>query len=185
MDKHEEPFEFKEHKPIDHVGIAKNLISSYKERLSQYIEKSKNELEESDFVKEQIAKHTHLLSEKNQFTYGVKWQIFMKHTKKYLDFLREKQEFLSDKFTTSEKLEKCTAYLKIYCLKKFAPELFDRLQKKGKKEDKEIIIRSLTGVNKRDSYTYFNISVKDEAWVVSYIDGEFIKRLEELKSKLI
>ena len=72
----------KTHKSIDWIGHAKNLIPTYSKRLNQFIENSKNELDEVDFIKDEIKKNECLLDEKNQFTDGINWKIYKKNIEK-------------------------------------------------------------------------------------------------------
>ena len=187
MDKHEESLKFKEHKPIDHVGIAKTLISSYPNSLIQFVDRSENELDESDFVREQIAKHTQLLLPHNQFTVGVKWQAFMKHTKNYLKFLLERDCIISRETSKEEKSKKVTAYVKIYSLKRFAPELNKKIVKLSK-NDKCEIINLLTGVDPVSAYIIFNRLEETPDWINVVKDSvsnrDFKDRIDLIEKKM-
>jgi hypothetical protein len=174
----------KEHKTVDWIGNAKNLIPTYSKRLNQFIENSKNELDEFDFIKDEIKKNESLIEEKNQFTYGVKWTIYKKHINIYLKFLEEKSSCFSGALSVEEITEKSNNYIKIYCIETLTPELFGKLQSLRKKE-KTSIIHFLTGINPRDSYTYFNRSVKNRGWVKGFVDSEIIDKIDKLKSELI
>jgi hypothetical protein len=185
MDNHEDINRpLRDHKTIDRIGNAKNLIPTYSERLIRYIEKHDNKLDEFDFIKDEIKKNESLLEEKNQFTYGVKWRIFEKEINTYLKFLEEKSSCFSGALSVEEITEKTNNYIKIYCVERLTPELFGKLRRLSKK-DKTSIIHLLTGINERDSYDYFNRSIKNTDWVKGFVDGEIIDKIDELKSKLI
>jgi hypothetical protein len=173
----------KTHKSIDWIGYAETLISTYPDRLNRYIEKHNNKLDESNFIEYEIQEIKVRLMPKNQFTVGVKWNIFKKYINNYLKFLEEKNTFFSGALSVTEIAEKTNNYIKIYCLMKLTPELFNQLRRLSKKE-KTSIIQLLTGINARDSYDFFNKSIKNNDWAKGFIDGELIDRIDELESKL-
>jgi hypothetical protein len=178
------PKPFKKHETKDWLGYAETLIPTYSERLIRYIEKHHNKLDESDFIEDEIQEIEVRLMPKNQFTVGKNWTIFKKNINTYLKFLEEKRTVISDELTIEERTEKRTNYIKIYCLKKFAPELWKRLHGLTKQE-KAIIIHNITGINKRDCYTFFNNLIQNEDWAKGFIDGEVLDKIVELEFKLM
>jgi hypothetical protein len=172
------------HKSIDWIDHAETLIPTYSERLIRYIEKHDNKLDESDFIEDEIQEFEVRLMPKNQFTVGKKWKLFKKTTNIYLKFLKEKRTFFSDELSIEERTQKRTNYIKIYCLKKFAPDLWNRIHRLTK-EEKAIVIHNITGINKRDCYTFFNNSIKNEDWAKGFIDGEVLDKIVELEFKLM
>ena len=184
MDKQEEnqrPFPPRTN--IDWIQQAESKVDTYKKRLEKYIDKSNSELDEFDFVVSEIDQCTFSLHEDNRFTNGVKWTIFKKKVMHYKEFLLDKVKAINEERNASVKNQKTNNYLKIFCIREFAPELKKNLDKSHlTKVEKQDIIHMLTGVNKTDSFDYNN---KKDAYLMGFIDGEIIDRVSKLKSKLI
>jgi hypothetical protein len=183
----------KQEKKINALPIRKNIdwnqqadskLETYLERLEKYIKESNRELDEFDFVVNEIDKCTFSLHENNQFTYGVKWTIYVKKVMKYKEFLFEKIKIINEERNASVKNLKTNNYLKIFCIREFAPELKKKLDGSHlTKAEKQDIIHMLTGVNKTDCFDYNN--KKDSYFKAIITDGEILNRVSELKSKLI
>jgi hypothetical protein len=189
MDKQEEnkrPFPPRTN--IDWLQQAESKIDTYKERLEKYIDKSNGELDEFDFVVSEIDQCTFSSHENNRFTNnGIKWTVYKKKVMHYKEFLLDKVKAINEERNQSVKNQKANNYLKIFCIREFAPELKKKLDdlrhdKKLTKFEKQDIIHMLTGVNKTDSFDYNN---KKDAYLKGFIDGEILDRVDKLKSKLI
>lgn len=186
MDNHEDINRpLRDHKTIDRIGNAKNLIPTYSIRLNQFIEKSKNELDEFDFIKDEIKNNEYLLEEKNQFTYGINWKIYKKIIETYLSFLKEKQGGTIDYLSKNDKSKKySTNDQRVYALMNLCPELFDALNKLHQRDKTfttdEIgkVLSYILNINPVDARK------KGLGHTSLNVDGEFKYKIKELKSKI-
>jgi len=183
----------KQEKKINVLPIRKNIdwnqqadskLETYLERLKKYIKESNGELDEFDFVVNEIDQCSSSLHPKSQFTVGVKWTVYKKKVMHYKEFLLGKVKAINEERNQSVKNLKTNNYLKIFCIREFAPELKKNLDGSHlTKAEKQDIIHMLTGVNKTDSFDYNN--KKDAFFKAMITDGEILDRVSKLKSKLI
>jgi hypothetical protein len=154
MDNQEENLKlFPKRENIDWIQKAENMIPTYRERLSSFIQSSNGKLDEFDFAKNEIDKCSSSLHPKSQFTEGVKWTIYVKKIKEYKKFLFLKIEAIEEIKKNSPKSKKTDRYIRLYALNKFAPELMKKLKSKDLKKQ---VISLITGVNEQDSYQLLN-----------------------------
>ena len=171
--------------PIKKESDKLDSVASSNEELDEFdfVESSNGELDEFDFVVSEIEQCSSLLHPKSQFTVGVKWKIYVKKVMQYKEFLFEKLKIINEERNASLKNQKANNYLKIFCIREFAPELKKNLDGSHlTKVEKQEIIHMLTGVNKTDSFDYNNKN--DDFFKAIITDGEILDRVKLLKSKL-
>jgi hypothetical protein len=174
----------KRHDNVDRVKIAKSLIPTYEERLAEYLKKYDGEMDEVDFIKNEIRFISINLNENNQFTYGVKWDLFVKKLSGYKDFIIDR--FKKYEVPKSQKKEKgyATNDHRLYALEVLCSDFIKHLTKLNQNgmDVKEIgeIISYITNVNPVDAYKKTLTADKHKR----IIDKEFKDKIDEYKVKI-
>ena len=143
---------------IDRVKIAKSLIPTYEERLAEYLKKYDGEMEELDFLKNELIISNTILDPKNKYTVGVKWEIYQKRYNLYVDFLERKQNSFIQTEPKSHNKKKDFALNdeRLYALEVLCPDFINHLTKLNSNgmDVTEIgeIISYITNVNPVDAY---------------------------------
>ena len=90
MDKQEENKRpFPPRTSMDKVENVKALIPTYEKRLEVFINKSKGELGEIDFITKEVRFVSLWQDPINQYTVGIKWDLFLKN------YVLSKEQFFS------------------------------------------------------------------------------------------
>lgn len=167
----------KRDKVVDKVKIAKLLIPTYEERLAEYLKKYDKEMDEIDFLKNELKISKTILDPKNHYTVGVKWEIYQKNYNLYVDFLDNKIKSFID--TEQQGKVKSNVNERLYALKELCPELIDSLSKLSKKEKIEImqIITNSNGDNILKKLIYKTLPMD--------VDSEFEDKIQRFKVKML
>lgn len=143
---------------VDRVKFAKSLIPTYEERLAEYLKKYDGEMEELDFLKNELIISNTILNPKNKYTVGVKWEIYQKRYNLYVDFLERKQKSFIQTEPKSHNKKKDFALNdeRLYALEVLCPDFIKHLTKLNSNgmDVTEIgeIISYITNVNPVDAY---------------------------------
>ena len=143
---------------VDRVKIAKSLIPTYEKRLAEYLKKYDGEMEELDFLKNELMISSTILEPKNNYTVGVKWEIYKKNYNLYVDFLERKQKSFIQTEPKSHNKKKDFALNdeRLYALEVLCPDFINHLTKLNSNgmDVTEIgkIISYITNVNPVDAY---------------------------------
>lgn len=168
----------KRDKVVDKVKIAKLLIPTYEERLAEYLKKYDKEMDEIDFLKNELKISKTILDPKNHYTVGVKWEIYQKNYNLYVDFLDNKLKSFIDT-EQQGKVKFSNVNERLYTLKELCPELIDSLSKLSKKEKIEImqIITNSNGDNILKKLIYKALPMD--------VDSEFEDKIQRFKVKML
>jgi len=143
---------------VDRIKIAKSLIPTYDERLAEYLKKYDGEMEELDFLKNELVISNTILAPKNKYTVGIKWEIYQKKYNLYVDFLERKQKSFIQTEPKSQNKKKDFALNdeRLYALEVLCPDFIKHLTKLNSNgiDVTEIgeIISYITNVNPVDAY---------------------------------
>jgi hypothetical protein len=170
----------------DRVIIAKLLIPTYEKRLAEYLKKYDGEMDEIDFLKNELKISTTILDPKNHYTVGVKWEIYQKNYNLYVDFLESKLKSFIQTEPKSQNKKKDFAKNdhRLYAFEVLCSDFIKHLTKLSSNgmDTKEIgeIISYITNVNPVDAYKKTLTADKHKR----IIDKEFKDKIDEYKVKI-
>lgn len=171
---------------VDRVKIAKSLIPTYEKRLAEYLKKYDGEMEELDFLKNELMISSTILEPKNNYTVGVKWEIYKKNYNLYVDFLESKQKSFIQTEPKSQNKKKDFALNdeRLYALEVLCPDFIKHLNKliSNGMDVIEIgeIISYITNVNPVDGYK--KIFTKDKS--KRRVKDDFQLKINQLKNRI-
>jgi hypothetical protein len=177
MDKQEENKRpFPPRTSMDKVENVKALIPTYEKRLEVFINKSKGELGEIDFITKEVRFVSLWQEPINQYTIGIKWDLFLKNLNLYEQFLKEQyQKFTEPVVQTRDRYSSNDQ--RLYALSILCPDFIKSLSKLSKKQSGELI-SIITNANPDDCYKKL-ITGKELK-----VDGEFKDKIKQFKSDI-
>jgi hypothetical protein len=126
-----------------------------------------------DFILKERKEATAILDPINMFTVGMKWEIFEKKIRSYVEFLESKQKSFGE---TEQKGKKkyATNEERLYAIQILCPDFINSLDKsKLSKKQKGEILSLITNVNPVDCYKGTFTAAQGE------VDWEFKKKINE------